>query len=949
MAMPSAAPAAIAAARPSTTSHVVTARSGASSARSVHSASSTWVGAGRISSSTSAEPHDRLPRAEADEHDQRGGHAPERLHRPLAQRDHLGVGAVARPRQRHLDRGHHAAGARREQHDPVGQQHRLLDVVRHQQHGARLALRARSASHCCICVARERVERPERLVEAQHRPPGQQRAQERHALAHAARQLARPRALEALEPEGGEVLVRGGPRAAPCRRRPRAAPAPRCRARSATAAARRAAASARPAAPRSSPASGCASPQTSSSSVDLPQPLGPATATTSRGAARSDTPSRALHGPEGLLHPGDGDAAGNVTRLHSGSLDLGPHRSLRGHYPTGSKGQVQRGPISAGRSPQPPWFSIATSLLEGGRRRSRAARPRGLRSTGVEGRPCGAVGRRRARRRRSRAAGDLPPTCSATRPSTWPCSSGRTTRTWRPARSSAAVRCAFWLGLHPHAARRCRPGERLARPRAAAARATATASSAATCRLLAHAPARRDPRSGSPAPPRRRDRQRFGDADLLALAVHEQGVCLVGRGRIVEAGLALLDEAMVAVTAGELSPIATGLIYCSVIEGCQQRARAAPRPGMDRRDDALVRAAARPRDVHRPLPRPPRRDHAGARRLGRGARGGAARGEPRRRAGGRPGASTARASCTACRATSRPPSRPTARRAATASSRSRDWRCCGWRRAARDAAAAAIDRVVGETDDPLARARLLPAAGRDRCSPPATPRRRAPPATSSSGSPTARPSALLDAIVRPRRAARSRSPTATRAARSAALRDAAAAWQELDAPYEARARARARRARRAARSATRTRRRSSSTRRATCSRGSARLPTSRALAARDAGARPVAARAAGAAARGRRRDQQGDRRRAGAQRADRRAPREQHLRQARPVDARGRDRVRVRARAGLTAWNHPSAPPRRVGWSPRSRARRTLVASAHDHHHASRAAAGRAFPSPSGG
>src|SRR5215210_3738406 len=63
--------------------------------------------------------------------------------------------------------------------------------------------------------------------------------------------------------------------------------------------------------------------------------------------------------------------------------------------------------------------------------------------------------------------------------------------------------------------------------------------------------------------------ERFGEADLLALAVHEQGHALVKQGQ-VEEGFGLLDEAMVAVTAGELSPIVTGLIYCSVIEGCQK-------------------------------------------------------------------------------------------------------------------------------------------------------------------------------------------------------------------------------------------------------------------------------------------------------------------------------------------------------------------------------------------
>jgi ATP/maltotriose-dependent transcriptional regulator MalT len=63
--------------------------------------------------------------------------------------------------------------------------------------------------------------------------------------------------------------------------------------------------------------------------------------------------------------------------------------------------------------------------------------------------------------------------------------------------------------------------------------------------------------------------ERFADADLMACARHLQGRALIRQGQI-KAGLALLDEAMLAVTAGELAPIITGLIYCSVIEACQE-------------------------------------------------------------------------------------------------------------------------------------------------------------------------------------------------------------------------------------------------------------------------------------------------------------------------------------------------------------------------------------------
>jgi ATP/maltotriose-dependent transcriptional regulator MalT len=62
---------------------------------------------------------------------------------------------------------------------------------------------------------------------------------------------------------------------------------------------------------------------------------------------------------------------------------------------------------------------------------------------------------------------------------------------------------------------------------------------------------------------------RFGDKDLFALAIHTQGELLVNGGKVRE-GLGLLDEAMVAVTEGGLSPIVTGIVYCGVILACEQ-------------------------------------------------------------------------------------------------------------------------------------------------------------------------------------------------------------------------------------------------------------------------------------------------------------------------------------------------------------------------------------------
>ena len=63
--------------------------------------------------------------------------------------------------------------------------------------------------------------------------------------------------------------------------------------------------------------------------------------------------------------------------------------------------------------------------------------------------------------------------------------------------------------------------------------------------------------------------ERCGEADLIACARHDQGRIQLQQGQ-VERGLALLDEVMVAATAGELSSIVTGLMYCSVIQACQE-------------------------------------------------------------------------------------------------------------------------------------------------------------------------------------------------------------------------------------------------------------------------------------------------------------------------------------------------------------------------------------------
>jgi ATP/maltotriose-dependent transcriptional regulator MalT len=63
--------------------------------------------------------------------------------------------------------------------------------------------------------------------------------------------------------------------------------------------------------------------------------------------------------------------------------------------------------------------------------------------------------------------------------------------------------------------------------------------------------------------------QKYSDRDLLAMALHGQGRAAIRRGEIAR-GVTLLDEAMVAVRTGELTPIISGIVYCGLIESCRE-------------------------------------------------------------------------------------------------------------------------------------------------------------------------------------------------------------------------------------------------------------------------------------------------------------------------------------------------------------------------------------------
>ena len=420
--------------------------------------------------------------------------------------------------------------------------------------------------------------------------------------------------------------------------------------------------------------------------------------------------------------------------------------------------------------------------------------------------------------------------------------------------------------------------------------------------------------------------ERFAEPDLVALARHGQGQALV-RGGDRAGGLALLDEVLASVSAGEVGPIAGGIIYCAVIETCHEafdlrrvrewtaalsrwceaQPELVPYRGqcLVHRSEVLQLSGEWPEAV--------REAQLACERLSTPAHPALGMamyqlGELHRLCGRADEAEAAYAGASACGHYPQP---------GLALLRLGQGRV--------DAAVTAVRSAAAETTEPLARARILRAyveivlAAGDV----ADAHRAAEELAATAGelgSPTLRavaahapgavrlaegdPAGALEALHTPRRSGgRCRRATTAHAPRS---------WSGWPAGS----------------SATRTPPGSTWPAPAPAWSGSGRCrrvgragPGRRHCRTGRRGAEP--ARAAGAAAGGDRADQRGDRRRPRAQRAHRGPPRQQHPGQARAAVAVGGHRLGLRAPPGLSppcARDHPW-PPRRVGCFHRSRGR----------------------------
>src|SRR5918992_4573001 len=217
--MPSASPNTVAIRKPARVVHSVTNELSKIGLRYCHSAANTSEGAGRMVSGTSSAlqiasqtrnsattkaagettliANSRLSTADQ---------AAQRVHDVL---ELLRVGdfEIARPRNRHLTAAHDAAGAARHHVHRVGEEYRLAQVVRDEQH-RHLAGGLQVAQREPQLLAREGVERAERLVEQQDLGLVDQRAADRGALLHAARELPRMLFHEARESDRLEQCFR---------------------------------------------------------------------------------------------------------------------------------------------------------------------------------------------------------------------------------------------------------------------------------------------------------------------------------------------------------------------------------------------------------------------------------------------------------------------------------------------------------------------------------------------------------------------------------------------------------------------------------------------------------------------------------------------------------------------------------------------------------------------
>jgi hypothetical protein len=222
--------------------------------------------------------------------------------------------------------------------DAVAQAGRLLDVVGDEQNRAPL-LAQRLCQPVLHLAARQRVERGEGLVQAQDRLAREQRAQEGHSLrmppesswGRARSKPSRPKAANERLRSRARLFARraGQPhreRGVVDRAQPRQQPVALGHEDAGSAA----------------HAAGVGRLQAAHELEQrrLAAAAGPTTATISPAPTSRSRPSSARTAPKARLTPARLAVRPlNVSRLLRRSLELRRHRSLRGHYPTGSKGQ----------------------------------------------------------------------------------------------------------------------------------------------------------------------------------------------------------------------------------------------------------------------------------------------------------------------------------------------------------------------------------------------------------------------------------------------------------------------------------------------------------------------------------------------------------------------------------------------------------------------------------